>query len=231
MSLYLLSHDPFSTLSIDCLEDLNDSNHSTMRANPVSLKNPTPNSCCWMYSLQGSSLHVDAVVAPHHELQPIIPTRNVHFSKILHIRQVPHRNDMSFSEFNERWGDDGEDIYPDISPSIFDAHLEEVPGISEESEERRHMRRRAYLIRRRVLSDFSSSAGNDDDAATLARRYTQYAAQSVQEAHVAALKHAHDVELDLDDLSSPTIGSPSFPRKRLSVTQPLAAVKRLRLSS
>jgi hypothetical protein len=161
-------------------------------------------------------------MSQHEHIQP----KYVRLSKVLHIREVLHRNDMSSSELNERW-----DIDPEISPSIFDAHLEVLPSSEEEGEEKKRRKRRAYLIRKQVLSEFSDSLRTGKDAVTLARNYTRYSAQTVQVAHVAALKHAHDVEEGSIPPAPLAVGAPlQVQRKRFSLTQPLAAVKRLRLS-
>lgn len=185
-----------------------------------SSKNSVPNYASSCHErLPGPSM------SPQHEhhAQP----NYVRFSKVLHIREVLHRNDMSSSELNAPW-----DIDPEISPSIFDAHLVVLPSSEEEGEEKKRRKRRAYMIRKQVLSEFADSLRTGKDAVTLARNYTRYSAQTVQVAHVAALKHAHGVEEALIPPPAPLeVGAPlQLQRKRCSMTQPLAAVKRLRLS-
>lgn len=181
-------------------------------------KNTSPNKC----SPSHQRLPGPKVVALHQ--QQHIQPQYLRFSKVLQIREVLHRNDMSPSELNEQW-----EIDPEISPSIFDVHPEAMPS-SEESTEKKRKRRRAYMIRRKVLSEFSNCRRKGNDSFSAARNYTKYSAQAVQEAHVAALKHAHDVEEE-EDLHAvvPVTDAAPLQRKRLSETHPLAAVKRLRL--
>jgi hypothetical protein len=210
-------HDPFH-MATDYLEDLNDSSHSTMRVDLEGFKkNPAAPNCSSCHE----HLPGPKIMAQH---QHVHQAKCVRFSKVLHIREVPHRNEMSTSDFDERWGM----IDPEISPSIFDAPLEELLS-SEEGEEKKRKRQRVNLVRKRILSEFSDwMMRKGKDAFSPAPNYTRYSSQAVQEAHVAALKHAHDIEEYLYPVPA-IVGAP-LQRKRFSVTQPLAAVKRLRLS-
>ncbi len=169
--------------------------------------------------------HVLFVAPLHHHRLSIPKSKDVHFSRVLQIREVQHRNDMSPTELSALW-----DIDPGmISRSMFDTS---IPSWQESDEPRKRKRREAFLVRKKVLCEIADCrrTGRGDDV-SVAQNYSRNSAHSVHEAHIAALKHAHDLE-EVDHSSRQ--GEPSSistHRKRLLATQSLAAVKRLRSTS
>lgn len=198
----------------------NDSNHSTMTVDRDDFKNFRAKPLAPSDSDDEHLAEPEQGMPRHQQGYP----KSVRFSKVLQVREVRHRRDMTPTELNELWN-----MNPDISPSIFDVRPDEAFPSSEEHEARRRRRRDAYKVRMQVLSEVAECKRMGTDMSSVSHNYEQYSAQSVQNAHVLALRHAHSV--DEDAHGGGTTPGPLVERKRLSVSHPLAAVKRLRLSS
>jgi len=210
------------TLSSDL--DFGDSSHSTMRVDLEGLAKHRP-----VHSALSGAGH-EGLPGPKIRSstdRPFVRAGFVRFSRVLQVREVRHRNDMSPTELNEIW-----DNHPEFSPSIFDAQVEEAFPSWQEDETKRKRRWEALQTRRKLLAELAKQKWTGNGIAVISQSYTQYSARSAQAAHVAALRHAHSVEeeAELRETGSTPGPGPFVQRKRLPVSQPLAAVKRLRLS-
>lgn len=176
---------------------------------------------------QGALSGRPKIMAQHHQI--ILKSRYVHFSKVLQVREVQHRNDMNPVELDERWaaGPSG------FSRNMFlDVHSDSMRRYKE-SETKKRRRREAYMVRRKVLTDIADCRRKGmDDLSVVANNYSRNSARSAHDAHVAALKHAHDVHDEEDRCPTTRVVSSdnSGHRKRVVASQSLAAVKRLRSS-
>jgi hypothetical protein len=164
-----------------------------------------------------------------------VDKKHVHFSRVVQVREIVHRKNMSPTQLLELW-----DTNPEISDGIFD--FDHADLISrKERELKRGRKREAYMIRMQFLSDWEECRQMGVDLCLNCSRYSQISGISARYAHNAAI--IHSLDLQEESCRLPTLPATNarkevlsewcdVPCRRRSVEEiaPCLPTKRLRLT-
>ena len=146
-------------------------------------------------------------------------TKNVRFSRVVQVREITQRKDMSPSEVWDRWGVDQR-----IDSTIFDpvhADSEDTDVTILEKKLHRLRRREAWVIRRKFLCEWEASQRNGVNQVFVDINYSQDSRLKAIDAHHVALmlsreleQHAFDLSGTSDRAGTPPEGKGSTCRQR-----------------
>ena len=153
-----------------------------------------------------SSIETEACVSSKASLQSALieklhcgdmnETKNVCFSRVVQVREITHRNDMSQSELGDRWGVDEE-----IDSSIFDSvDSTDADITSLERKLHRLRRREAWVIRRKFLCEWEACR-RKGMSQLVDNNYSQDSRLKAIDAHQVALMLSRELEPRAFDLS------------------------------